>query len=273
MLSEINHWCLVNNVRPFRAEHLGDPDGDASKVVALVPELSYAQSGKAGLITFQKGRVKGGVVTPTYMTSRRIHCWATGLSPAEVEGVVTIVLVRTTQGIFARFANTYRDSIARMQLEGPRGFASDVDWRGEEVDYADVLLPQAVWSARHPTDGVLGLRAAQQEITEEMLGATHPRRLWYLGCCAEADTFAHTWSGVYLVLTETGDLETLRPDRPDPSQHGFTSVPLAALPGVMYDKMSGTTVLAATGMALAVVQRVRDLYGDLASLWTGVWNS
>lgn len=271
VLGDINEWCRQHNVRPLSLGNICAADGHGTAVVGFNPQQSYVEPGKAGVICLQMGKFSAGVPTPRYTTTWKVHSWAHGVPPAQIDTVLSVVLVRTPAGTYGVFTRTYRLSPGMEQFECARGFASDVDHRGEAADYPGYLLPSEVWTPRFPDDGVLCSRAAVQEVQQEVLGRDRPRRHYYLDCFAEADGYARMWDGVYLVTADAEDVRELSPAEPDSSQRGLHFVPIAEIPQMLRTHTPSAQVRLAVRTAQDLLCVVQSRYETIAPLWTGKW--
>ncbi len=262
LLDRINGWCDANGVLRFGPENLSRPDGLGPTIVDFLPEESRANRGFASTMSFKFSSGKG-----TYIRPMRVNSWKEGIPPAIIDGVLTVVLVRVGVSIFTVVSEQYRQAVGGFQLEPGRGFATDTDWRGEEAEYTDVYFPKSICDPALPADGILGLRAARREATEEIHGTTPFSSMRYCGYINETDSTARMRTSVWLATVDLQNTNELKALEPDSQQRDTKVFSLGQLRQMIGREIRSAQVISAFCYALNVVDAMNARFGKLDKLW------
>ena len=264
LLDEVNAWCLANGVRPFSEANFCRPDGKGARIVRFLPEQSFVNRGFIGNLVFE---YQSG--SRRYLRPIRVNSWKEGIVPAIIDGVMVVVLARVAGEIYSLLAENYRANISGFELECARGFASDVDWQGEEFGYSQVMLPKHIWDPSIPEDGVIGLNAARQELEQEIIGTATVSRLWYTGYMYETDSTGRMHTGLWLATVEAESLAGIKPGEPDSLQRDSAAIPLSELHTALCGRIKSAQVIAAHHQAFSVLEKVRHTSRSIDALWSG----
>ena len=264
LLDEVNAWCVAHGVRPFSEANLGRPDGKGARIVRFFPEQSFVNRGFIGNLVFeyQSGNRR-------YKRPIRVNSWKEGITPAIVDGVMVVVLARVAGEFYSLVAENYRANVCEFGLECARGFASDVDWQGEASGYSEVMLPKHIWDPEVPEDGVICLKAARQELEQEIIGSAKLSHLWYTGYMFETDSTGRMHTGLWLATVELESLSAFKPGEPDSLQRDSFAIPLSEIQNPLCGRIKSAQVIAAHHQALCVLEKVRQTSRSIDALWSG----